>query len=553
MDSGGLTLSCQFIDLDLGGNQVVLHADDAEEIGVHPQHRVHVRFGDESLVAVVDTTSSVVEPGRIGVFPGVADDLGLEADAQLEVQPAEKPESVEFIRKKMNGRELDTDEIARLVEDMVQGSLTDIELSAYVTSVEIHDMNIRETTDLTRSMVETGEVIDFHDPMIFDKHSIGGVPGNKITLLVVPIAAAAGLPIPKTSSRAITGAAGTSDVMEVFCDVKLTAERIRSITNDVGGVMAWGGAVNLAPADDIIIRVEHPLSLDPRSLLLASVMAKKRAVGAKHVVIDIPMGPGSKIATMEEAKSLARDFIALGDRLGMQVECAITYGGQPVGKTVGPALEANEALRALRGDPDVPESFTKKATAIAGILLEMGGLARRGRGQQEAQRLLEDGSALETFSEIVQAQGGPEPELQPVGDHTWELVADKDGYVAGVGNRDIVAITRSLGAPKVKGAGVELPKKEGDSVEEGETLLKLYAESEYKLEAARKLATSKDPVTVEGMLLERVPEFREIGDEPSGPGPDPSADGNGGIRQVAPEADDDNEADTEAETAADGS
>ena len=310
MDSAGLSLTAQHIDLDLGGNEVILHRADAEEIGVHSQHRVHVRADDRDLIAVVDTTSSFVEAGTIGLFPEVAEGLGVDAGSDVEVRPAEQPASIRSVHKKMEGKELDTDEIARLVEDMVQGSLTDIELASFVTSVQIHDMTIRETTDLTRSMVETGEVIDFNDPMIFDKHSIGGVPGNKITLLIVPIVAAAGLPIPKTSSRAITGAAGTSDVMEVLCDVKLSAQQIRSITNDVGGVMAWGGAVNLAPADDIIIRVEHPLSLDPRSLLLASVMAKKRAVNAKHVVIDIPMGPGSKIEDMAEAKSLARDFIA---------------------------------------------------------------------------------------------------------------------------------------------------------------------------------------------------------------------------------------------------
>jgi AMP phosphorylase len=530
MPSDGLSLSTQFIDLDLGGNQILLHEEDADEIGVHSQHRVHVRFGDEALVAVVDTTTSFVQPGEVGLFPNVAEALPVQEGDAIELRPAEQPASVNYVRKKMSGRELDTDEIAHLVQDMVQGSLTDIELAAFVTSVEIHEMSIRETTDLTRSMVDSGDVIDFNDPMIFDKHSIGGVPGNKITLLIVPIVAAAGLPIPKTSSRAITGAAGTSDVMEVFCDVKLSAQQIRSITNDVGGVMAWGGAVNLAPADDIIIRVEHPLSLDPRSLLLASVMAKKRAVNAKHVVIDIPMGPGSKIEDMAEAKSLARDFIALGDRLGMQVECAITYGGQPVGKTVGPALEANEALRALRGDPDVPESFTKKSTAIAGILLEMGGLARRGQGQAEAKRLLEDGSALAAFSEIVQAQGGPEPELQPVGEHTWELLADKDGYVADVDNRAIVAIARSLGAPKVKGAGLTLYKKEGDGVEEGEPLMKLHAESEYKLSSARNRANDLQPVTVEGMLLERVPEFREIGHGgPETPDePQRVSEGNGG-------------------------
>ncbi len=510
MSSSGLTLSCQCLDLDLGRYQVVLHEDDAEELGVHPQDRLAISVDGERLVAVVDTTESVVQPGSVGVFPNVARALAIQDGTQMHLEPAEKPASVQHIRDKMADETLSTDAIRELVDDMVSGALTDIELAAFVTSVQIHDMNLRETGDLTRSMVDTGDRIEFEDSIVFDKHSIGGVPGNKITLLIVPIVAAAGLKIPKTSSRAITGAAGTSDVVELFCNVHLSAEEIKEITEDVGGVMAWGGAVNLAPADDVIIRVEHPLSLDPRSLLLASVMAKKEAVSAQNVVIDIPMGAGSKIADMAEAKDLARDFIELGDRLGMNLECAITYGGQPVGKTVGPALEANEALRALKGDDAVPESFTKKATGVAGILLEMGGVARRGQGQAEAERLLESGEAYEKFCEIVQAQGGPEPELQHVGEHTWDLVSNADGYVSHVDNRAIVQLTRELGAPRVKGAGVELSKKRGDSVDEGETLLTLHAESQYQLKTAKKLARQLDPVEVEGMLLERVPQMREL-------------------------------------------
>ncbi len=509
MPSTGITLSSKCLDLDLGRYQVVLHDDDAETLGIHPQDRVRVARAGHSVVAVVDTTTTVVSPGEIGLFPNTSLALEAKDDQDIRTRPAEKPESVRYIRKKMDGQELSTKEISSLVDDMVSGALTDVELAALVTSVQIHDMNLRETEDLTRRMVATGEIIEFDDDLVFDKHSIGGVPGNKITLLIVPIVAAAGLRIPKTSSRAITGAAGTSDVMEMFCNVHLNAEEIKSITNQVGGVMAWGGAVNLAPADDIIIRVEHPLSLDPRSLLLASVMAKKRAVSARHVVIDIPMGAGAKISNMEDAKSLARDFIDLGERLGMDVECAVTYGGQPVGKTVGPALEANEALAALKGN-DAPESFTKKSTAIAGILLEMGGLARRGHGQAMAQEILDDGRAYEKFCEIVQAQGGPEPQEQHVGEHTWSLVSESDGYVSRVQNKAIVGLARALGSPRVKGAGVVLHKKRGDGVDQDEALLTLHAEAEYQLEAARKLALRNPPIEVEGMLLERVPNWNEI-------------------------------------------
>lgn len=502
-------LKTRVLDLDVGHFQIVLNKEDAEDLGLHPQDRALLALNGERVVAIVDTTHSVVDVGEVGVSDELQRRLGVRDGVDLTVGPASRPPSVNIIKKKMKGQELSTEDVRTLVNDMVDGAVTDIELAAFVTSVQIHDMNMRETEDLTRAMVETGEVIDFGDEAIFDKHSIGGVPGNKITLLVVPIVAAAGLKIPKTSSRAITGPAGTADIMEVFCDIRLDAMRIKRITNQVGGVMAWGGAVNLAPADDIIIRAEYPLSLDPRSLLLASVLAKKRAVSAKNVVIDIPMGEGSKIATADEAKHLARDFIDLGARLGMNVECAITYGGQPVGKAIGPALEANEALAALR-DEDAPESFIQKSTAIAGILLEMGGLARRGQGMDEADRLLKNGSAYEKFVEIVQAQGGDEPDTILIGDHQWHHVSTADGYISAVKNRAIVALARACGSPKDTGAGVVLHKKRGDRVEEGEPLLTLYSENESKLESARSMCSHLGPVQVEGMLLERVPDYREI-------------------------------------------
>lgn len=510
MPSTGITLATKWLDLDLGRYQVVLNHDDADELGIHPQDRVQVSANDRSVVCIVDTTATVVQAGEVGIFPDVGRALDVDDDADLHLRPAEKPESVEYIRRKMHAGRLEAGEIRTLVEDMVRGALSDVELASFVTSVQIHDMDIEETAALTRAMVDTGEVIEFEDQLIFDKHSIGGVPGNKITLLTVPIVAAAGLKIPKTSSRAITGAAGTSDVVELFCNVHLSAKEIHQITEQVGGVMAWGGAVNLAPADDIIIRVEHPLSLDPRSLLLASVMAKKAAVSADHLVIDIPMGEGTKIKTMDEAKTLAREFIALGERLGIEVECAITYGGQPVGKTVGPALEANEALRALKNE-GAPESFIKKSTAVAGILLEQGGLARRGKGQDLADKILRDGRAHDKFCEIIQAQGGPEPHEHPVGEHTWDVMAPRAGYISRVDNRALVQLARALGAPRVKGAGLVMPKKKGDKIDEGETLLTLHAESEYQLEHARKLVGNLTPVEVEGMLLERVPEWHEVG------------------------------------------
>jgi AMP phosphorylase len=333
---------------------------------------------------------------------------------------------------------------------------------------------------------------------------VGGVPGNKITLLVVPIVAAAGLLIPKTSSRAISSAAGTSDIVEVFAPVSFDANRLRSIAESVGGIMAWGGAVNLAPADDLIIKVEYPLGIDPHAQLLASVMSKKKAVGAEFLAIDIPLGEQTKVKTMEEARQYAKDFVELGERLGMKVECAITYGGQPVGRAVGPGVEAREAIRILEGDPH-PSSVVEKATGMAGMLLEMAGIKR---GEARAREILMSGRALEKFREMVAAQGG-NPDIKsddiPIGKHTYDVLSPRCGYVNGIRNKDIVMLARTAGSPKDKGAGVILHKKRGNRVDDGEPLYTIYADSKAKLDMAVAMSRKLIPMEIEGMILTKLP------------------------------------------------
>ncbi len=503
-----MRLVVKYIDMDAGEYTAVMHDDDCLEIGVREQDRVKVKNDRNEITAILQTTDSVVSRGEIGLLGKAFKSLGVKPKADVEVICTPKPDSVNHIRKKMRGEELSTEEIRSLIKDISNRNLSPVEMSAYVTAVYIKGMNIRETADLTRAMVETGETIDFDDP-VFDFHSVGGCPGNKVTLLVVPIVAAAGLMIPKTSSRAISSAAGTADIVEVFADVAFNASKLKSVAERVGATFAWGGSMNLAPADDIIIKVEYPLGIDPHAQLLASVMSKKKAVGARFLVVDIPMGINTKVQDMESARVYARDFIDLGEKLGMRVECAITYGGQPVGRAVGPALEAKEAISILEGSSH-PLSVIEKACGLAGMLLEMGGIPD---GEARAHEILQSGKALTKFREIVGAQGGS-PDIGsediPVGKYTDEVVSTRCGYIDSVNNYAIVRIARAAGAPKDKGAGLVLTKKKGDSVDKGELLMTIYADNEAKLKRAVAEARKLKPVIIEGMILNRVPSFRRI-------------------------------------------
>ncbi len=500
----------KLLDLKEGRYEIVMNFEDAREMGLHTKDRVRVYADHTFKTAIVNLAQKSVRKGEIAVPFDLKEALKLKEDDEVAVVPAEKPKSVDFIRKKLDNLELDEKELDAIVKDVISNNLSEIEISAFITGIYINGLTMDEASCLARKMAENGEMLELKQKPIFDKHSIGGVPGNKITLLIVPIVAAAGLTIPKTSSRAITSASGTADTMEVLAPVTFDAGEIESIVNKTNGVIAWGGGVNLAPADDIFIQVEYPLSIDPHYLALCSVMAKKYAVGADFVAIDIPMGSEAKVTTMEEAKRYAREFIELGEKMGISVECAITYGDKPIGRAIGPALEAREALEALETGK-VASSLIEKSTDIAGIILEAGGVAKRGMGKRVAREILDSGKAYKKMLEIIEAQGG-DPNITtddvPVGSYSEYIKSEGSGYVVHISNKAIVSIAREAGAPKDKGAGVFLHVSKGEKVKAGEPLLEIFAESEVKLEQAVKLANKLMPIRLEGMLIERVPGYR---------------------------------------------
>jgi AMP phosphorylase len=243
-------------------------------------------------------------------------------------------------------------------------------------------------------------------------------------------------------------------------------------------------------------------------LLLPSIMSKKKAIGATHLVVDIPTGRGAKIKTGSEAETLAYDFIDLGSRLGIRVQCAVTFGEQPLGCAIGPALEAKEALLSVMGNG--PADLIEKATTIAGILLEMAG---QRNGKREAEGLLRSGKAETKLREIIQAQGGDakiEPEDIPLGDKKEAMLSPKQGEVLWINNEDIARVAREAGAPSHPGAGVLLRAKIGQHVEKDSVLFHIFAETSVKLEAATALAEKLQPIGLtrrpeERMLMQRIP------------------------------------------------
>jgi AMP phosphorylase len=481
-----MELTGREIDIGTRTPTVLLNSADASDLGAHPLDRVHITHDDRVTTGIVEVTDELVGAGELGVTRPLGHITGT-----VDVTLATRPDSVAYLKKKLDGIELELSELRAIVRDINRDRLNDVELSAFVAGVYTNGMSRQEMIALTECMVAVGETMRWDSTPVVDKHSIGGVAGNRVTPIIVPILAAAGLTIPKTSSRAVTSAAGTADTVEVFCDVDFSLAEIEEIVAETNGCMVWGGAVNLSPVDDKIIRAETPLSLDPPGQVIASVLSKKQSAGATNVVIDIPYGEGAKVESLSEAREMAEDCRHVGERLGMAVDCAITRGEQPIGQGIGPVLEARDVLAVLQGGG--PASLRQKSERLSQILLDGAGVA------EAAADILDSGRAEAKFREIVAAQGGDPDvavaDLDP-GPVDTTVTADRDGVVTHVDNALVNELARRAGAPKDHRAGILIHCRTGDEVGVGDDLMTLYAEKAEKLDQARSLLEETAPIRV---------------------------------------------------------
>lgn len=465
---------------------VLLNQKTAHILDMHIGDRVKVKNGKNELTAILQISEDRLMDDHIGLYMEAWKDLRARRGQRLHISVADKPLSTKFIKSKLEGNRLSSKEIDEIIKDVTADDLSDVELTYFVSGCYVHGLNNEETAELTKAIVKHGSHLEFGNKLVLDKHCIGGVPGNRTTMVVIPIVTAAGLLMPKTSSRAITSPAGTADTMEVLANVVNDADKLKKIADKIGGFITWGGGVDLAAADDHMIRVRHPLSLDPEGMLLASIMAKKHSVGAKRVLIDIPVGPQVKILNLKQAKHLKSRFISIGKLLGIKVKVVFSDGSQPIGNGIGPLLEAQDVMKVLSNAPDAPADLREKALYMAGILLEMGGKAMTGLGYRKAKKILKKGLALEQMEKIINAQG--KKRLPSNAKLIYKVKTGKEGKVSRIDNKTIARLSRIAGAPLEQAAGVYLHKKLGDKVTKGETLYEIHANNEERFSFTKELS-----------------------------------------------------------------
>ena len=440
---------------------------------------IHCANG-RTIVAGVNIVENgrLLGPNSIGLSSGAFDALGLPENSTVTITLSHPPRSMDYVRCKIRGETMTAAQIREVIDDVVARRYSKSEITAFLVASAAF-LSADEVLSLSRAMAEVGTRISWNTPpccfeRVMDKHCVGGIPGNRTSMIVVPIVAACGLPIPKTSSRAITSPAGTADTMEVLANVDVDLQRMQEIVTREKGCLVWGGHVNLSPADDILISVERPLGIDTPEQMVASIMSKKAAAGSTHLLIDIPVGPTAKVRSRGEAARLCKLFRYVGRALGIEVEIEITDGSQPIGNGIGPVLEARDVMAVLRNDVGAPRDLRERALHLAAAILEFDPALKGGSGAVRAREILESGAALAVMERLIAAQGPP-PAKPALGHLVSEITAPRAGTVRAIDCARIGRIARLAGAPTSKGAGIDLLHKAGDAVRAGEPLYRIHA------------------------------------------------------------------------------
>jgi len=444
--------------------------------------QVTTHQGTHLITSLNIVTGELLGDDEVGFSESAWRRLELSAADPIWLSHPKPVQSLSHVRAKVYGHELTDLQFQSIINDIVEGRYADVHLAAFITACGDANLTDSEITSLTEAMVKSGSTLDWQLPLVVDKHCVGGLPGNRTTPIVVSILTACGLTVPKTSSRAITSPAGTADTMETLTEVSLSLQQMREVVRKEGGCLAWGGAMRLSPADDLLIQVERALDIDSEGQLIASVLSKKIAAGATHVLIDIPVGPTAKVRSQDAAEQLAASFRAVAANLGLELQILFTDGSQPVGHGIGPALEAHDILAVLQNHPTAPADLRDRAAQVAGAMLAMVQQISVEDGYQLAQDTLSSGAAWEKFRAICDAQGGFRH--PPVAPYRYALVAEHTGTVSRIDNRILAKIAKLAGAPADSAAGVEINVKLGDQVECQDVLMMIHAENAGELNYA---------------------------------------------------------------------
>jgi putative thymidine phosphorylase len=488
-----MELKIKILKLSAGIPVVIIHEKTANLLGVKTKGRIDIKSNSKEHVStIVDISPNFVKQNELGVSEEIRERMHLHSGQKVDVDLTPVPKSLMFIKNKANGKELSQSEINDIIHDVIDNTLSEAEIALFISAMYEKGMNMKEVIRLINAILKSGQKLQLNGKYVVDKHSIGGIPGNRTTPLVVSICAAGGLIFPKSSSRSITTAAGTADVVETLAKVEFSIKDLGKIVRKTGACLIWGGSLEIVPADEKIISIEKMLNIDPESQLLASIMSKKLALGAKYILIDIPYGKTAKVSH-EKALDLKKKFEYIGKSFNRKMEVVLTRGDEPIGNGIGPALEMIDIIKVLSRSSDRPLDLEKKSLFLAGEIFELVGKAKKGQGVSLAKEILESGKAFSKFKEIIIAQKGSMKKLHAA-KFKKDIIMKRTGKISDIDNKKINFLARTAGCPMDKNAGLYLYNHVGDSIQKGEKIITIYSESKSRLNAAVSFFNSQKPI-----------------------------------------------------------
>ena len=459
-------------------NIAYLHKDcDTYKIDdIRDVTKVEIHGGPVPVYAFLEIVDdeTIVSPGELGLNNEAFLRLNLPEGANVSLSLAGLPPSAGILQRKIAGNILSSSEYSSVVKDIVAGRYSNMDIASFLVASGSF-MTASEVLSLTEALIGD-DVIRWDDEnIVVDHHCLGGIPGNKTDIIITAIVAAYGLPMPKTASRSLTSCAGVADTFAVLANVEADEAKLKKLIKENRGAIVDYNTLPIANASKIVSSVERALGISQQQHIVSSILAIKLAAGVTHLVLDIPVGPSSRIKSTAEAMRIRKLVEYVGDMLSIEIDAVITDGSEPIGNGIGAVLEARDVMRILRNKEEAPQDLLEKSLFLAGRILEFDPKLRGGQGYHVAKEILSSGRALETMNRMIYAQGKA-PQAQ-IGHLTRDIVSSRAGVVESIDNHQINKIGVLAGASQYPGAGLDLLKKVGDFVEPGETLYRIHSVS----------------------------------------------------------------------------
>lgn len=484
------------VDLTEGDTLTIwINEAQAAVFGINASDKIAMQYNGQEYVLDANLTHRYVDRDEVGIPRDVSEKYNIPAGAKVTLSFTQTSSAaLDALKRALKWATFTQEDIRLIMEDISSNRFADTLVTYFSALGFFRESSDKEMYRMAKAMAEAGEMLH-RDGIVADKHCMGGVPGNETTMIMIPLLASLGIKMPKTFSKAITTPAATGECVSVLMDISFTKPEIEALVKKNNSCLIRGGGLHLAPADEKLIKVAYPLSMQSYPRTIVSIMAKKYAMGINHSLIDIPVWPTAKVPDMKTAKRLKKKYEYVGKKLWMKVHVEITDALQPIGAGIGAKLQVREVLRVLQQHGKRPQDLEDKALFLASKIIELVGMAKGKEALKLAYGQLVSWEAWKKMQKIIEAQhGNPDvhSETLELAEHSKDILADKSGKVSEIDMKVLNLLARTLGAPLDLEAGVYLHYKLGEQVKKGERLFTIYADEESKIDLASEFLKEKN-------------------------------------------------------------